>query len=788
VGCGASADLLEALIRTGHGHFIVKCNSNRKHTIKETDILFNSTSIYDMESGREVAKCTKSSRLEPSSSADPKILSKQQFQELGHGRIGDITANLDNRLTREKNVPSVDCDVIIPWVLRNMLGSIGDQNTEYEACRNDVRRLKSTLLEYDNSGLGILLVPELEYFLDSLEIRVTKEVLREMCRRYPGDMMDIRDKFIWIESEQQSKGGRRAVMMDAEERSGDRKSGEKMYTGSDDSYGRADSKGNNSIARTSSSPSYHSDYKSSINATESSQEHKRVSESKQSTRGSLSCKYSSMVFDKIDENLGLNILQLLNDISSGRGLKYVASTYNDNSSTENTVTSQVKYLRDSLYSTGGDRCCPKGDEYHSASCCVTIAAIMKGRRDVVNICDSLGRTPLLIASALGNKKAVACLLAMDGDISIVSHDGQSAFSVAKSSDSQALPQKTLLSWMNRRGNILKHESHMVNSKIMTSEQGTSGDQNASHSADKLLQKGKYDDIDDAGSGGRVMNVEERAVAMAGVCSSLQNLKGAKWSYSRPPLMWAVHSGLLSAVEDLLCGTPAHDPNTCDTMGRSSLHECVALIRSGRTDLAEAAVSIALALMESGARVNHASISGRTPLHDLFCANHDEKVSSHRVSAEETTNPLGDFCVVNRSKRMILKSLLKHGADPILLDRQGLGAIHYCAREDSANCLLEILMSTADEWPLTRLQQSPLHIACKAGAINTAKLLCKWDADHIPSEYRKLSILLQADGQGKLPVQLLPHNTSSRCLETLWGAARAGDLSRCSFLYTLIFLK
>lgn len=784
MGCGASADLLEALVHTGHGHFNEKCNSTMKHTNRETDILFNSTSKYDLESGREVAKCTKSSILEPSSTADPKILSKLYFEEIGHTRPGNVAVNLDNMLTREKNVPSVDCDVIIPWVLRKMLGITGDQNTEYEELRKDVRRLKSTLLEFESSGLGILLVPELEYFLDSLEIRVTKEVLREMCRRYPGDMMDIRDKFIWIEFKQQSEGGRRALIMDAEESSGDRKSGEKMHTGSDDSYGRADSKGNYLMTRTSSSPSYPSDFKSSSKATEGSLEHKRGSESKQSssTRGPLPCKYSSMVFDKIDENLGLNVLQLLNDISSGRGLKHVTNTYSDNSSVEGAMSSQVISFRDSLYSTGGNGYGPKGIEYHSVSCCLKVAAIMKGRRDVVNICDSLGRTPLLIATALGNKKVVACLLAMGGDTSIVAHDGHSAFSVAKSSDAHAIPQKTILSWMNRRGNVFKDESHMMNSKIITSVLGRSEEQDASNEINYLLQKGKYDDINNVSSEGRVMNVEERAVAMAGVCSSLESLKCSKWSYSRPPLIWAVHSGLLSAVQNLLCGTPSHDPNTCDTMGRSPLHECVALVRSGRTDLAEAAVPIVLALLESGARINLASISGRTPLHDLFCSNQDEKVSSFRVSAEDTTSPSGDLCAVNSSKRMLLKSLLQHGGDPVLLDRQGLGAIHYCAREDNADCLLEILTSSADEWPLTRLQQSPLHIACKAGAINTAKLLCKWNADHIPTEDRELSILLPVDGQGKLPTQLLPHNISPRYLETLWGAARAGDLSRYGFLH------
>ena len=291
-----------------------------------------------------------------------------------------------------------------------------------------------------------------------------------------------------------------------------------------------------------------------------------------------------------------------------------------------------------------------------------------------------------------------------------------------------------------------------------------------------------------------MSVEERATAIAGLSSSLESLKCFKWSYSRPPLMWAVHSGLLQAVKDLLTGASPHDPNTCDTVGRSSLHECAALIRSGEAVLAEAAVPIAVALMESGARVNHTSISGRAPLHELFCANQDEKVSSFRVFSEDiaavcaTRMSSGDACTVNMSRKNLLKVLLQNGADTELMDRQGLGPIHYCARENNADCLLEILMSNANEFSLTRLLQSHLHIACKAGAVDTANLLCRWDADHIPTKNKRLSTMQQVDGQGKLPIHLLPHSISPKCLESLWGASRAGDLSRWSLMPFLIFMK
>ena len=64
-----------------------------------------------------------------------------------------------------------------------------------------------------------------------------------------------------------------------------------------------------------------------------------------------------------------------------------------------------------------------------------------------------------------------------------------------------------------------------------------------------------------------------------------------WSYSRPPLMWAVHNGLPHAVQEMLSssssaaasgrggGSTGDSVNACDGVGRTALHECAALIHA-----------------------------------------------------------------------------------------------------------------------------------------------------------------------------------------------------------------
>lgn len=57
---------------------------------------------------------------------------------------------------------------------------------------------------------------------------------------------------------------------------------------------------------------------------------------------------------------------------------------------------------------------------------------MKVRRHVVNTRDGLGRTPLMIAAALGHAPLVKLLLDEGADVSLCTHEGHNAISLATS--------------------------------------------------------------------------------------------------------------------------------------------------------------------------------------------------------------------------------------------------------------------------------------------------------------------------------------------------------------------
>lgn len=190
-----------------------------------------------------------------------------------------------------------------------------------------------------------------------------------------------------------------------------------------------------------------------------------------------------------------------------------------------------------------------------------------------------------------------------------------------------------------------------------------------------------------------------------------------------------------------------------------------------------------------------------------------------------------FCLVR---------LLGWGANPAMADRSGMAPVHYCAREDMVECLLEMLRDAPAPAPaptgpqgdgtrsrpgdiedyensefgddgggsddgdygvgdgrgwrrakggqgrgggrggggrcaaaLTSTKQTPLHVACRAGAVRCAQLLSRWDADA-----RRGSGLHEAiDTHGKVAHQLLHSSAPSSCLDTLWQLARRGDAVR-----------
>ena len=171
---------------------------------------------------------------ELSASADPKSFSSsgynqnQEAKEYNNNQSSrDVSWNLTGTQTRDSSgigtqtrdssgigtqtrdssgiagMPTVDYDIIVPWVLRNMLRSSTERGLE--SSRSSAERLKTLLDSVELSRLGVFLVAELGSVLGGLGIRVTLDILREMCRRYPANMADITEKYEWVEGMQKEE-------------------------------------------------------------------------------------------------------------------------------------------------------------------------------------------------------------------------------------------------------------------------------------------------------------------------------------------------------------------------------------------------------------------------------------------------------------------------------------------------------------------------------------------------------------------------------------------------------
>ena len=80
-------------------------------------------------------------------------------------------------------------------------------------------------------------------------------------------------------------------------------------------------------------------------------------------------------------------------------------------------------------SGGGGSTSGGGGVHTELPASITIGMIMKARRSVINMCDLYGRTPLLLASALGHRELLGCLLGNGGDISVGTPEGHNVFTV-----------------------------------------------------------------------------------------------------------------------------------------------------------------------------------------------------------------------------------------------------------------------------------------------------------------------------------------------------------------------
>lgn len=244
------------------------------------------------------------------------------------------------------------------------------------------------------------------------------------------------------------------------------------------------------------------------------------------------------------------------------------------------------------------------------------------------------------------------------------------------------------------------------------------------------------------------------------------------------------------------------------------------------------------LLEAGADPTATSVAGRAPLHELFTHPAKESrvpvVSSSSSNSRHTSSTVlytGPSVSMGRSsssalkeRRAVLRSLLHWGADIVQPDRnQGLTPLHYCAREDSTDCMLELLSYLYVQSPPSESARdyagndstgtdkcgpyircingrTCLHTACLSSSFNAIKLLSRWDADSSvigsvrmcmmltttarssarlvdDGLYDEYSLTTLRDCNGKTPAQLLGQSGRDESIITLWERCFSGDISR-----------
>jgi ankyrin repeat protein len=272
-------------------------------------------------------------------------------------------------------------------------------------------------------------------------------------------------------------------------------------------------------------------------------------------------------------------------------------------------------------------------------------------------------------------------------------------------------------------------------------------------------------------------IEETLVSLK---DQLAYLQKQNWCYSRSPLAYATVCGSVKLVRQFLVS--GSNPNEADSLGRTPIHICASLSQAAyfsdndklqeceNSFNVEVVLDIIEALVEKGAHVNALTCSNRTALHECFCSS----------DSEITKSALSDLNL--RAKALVVRRLLQWGADPAILDRKGISAIHYCCQEDNLPSLLEFIQHYKSQ-PKKLLNlvstngRNVLHTACFSGAFSCAKLLCRWDADN----FGQSSLRSAEDKLGKVPTLLLPPHIQRSGLDNLWNAALSGQTIKINMM-------
>ena len=791
VGRGAPMSVVTALLTRGRADLGAHGPNDAARTGSKCP-LFTKQSVYDSSSGQEIVSFDHAATLAPPSLAAPKAdsLMNPDVGDSDDGEnsptgltphpsatalgIRNIAWELGASLGIATNVTTPEAaaaesfEVVVPWVLRNCVRRATEKA---EGGETGVHALESLVKRVVARPTSTILVPELNRLLGVLGIRVTNEVLRELCRRYPADRDEAADKWHSVSAQQSEEkkdiarelaalerrvaaikarnaeaatgtGGHRLGGSDSkgDARMGmaEEKDGAKSIGGGDDesdakrgrdAKGRGDDCGD--------------DYDDLLGGSAGSGD-KGKDKAKAKAKGTVvftpnepkaiaERRSRLLVMDSIDSDKGVDFLLLLSDMRDGRGLQSldlrsmtVTSDRDDllKKGIHSIAGSDLGLERDLEELMGdaagsssgpGSRRLVSGASLLSSAlpaapvypACVSMSSIQQTRCAVVNIQDGFGRSALMLASALGLCDHVSCLLKNQADVSLCTSEGHSALSLARGTATRNVLEKALVVWLCQRDKGLMGGDRRLVEIKSAADLRRSFPESGSGAARPLASK-----LTDALARSSQSALEQRGAVVSALGAQLESVSSKNWAYGRPPLSWAVCNGLVSVVKKSLAeGSIRADLARTDTLQRTVMHECVSLVTSAASldvHLA-AAVEIAELLLQAGADCNAASTCGRRPMHDLFCRGQDATASFAKITHKPASTTSGSkkalFHVVVSSnvgaskqaayRRLLMKTMLDYGADPTLLDRQGMGAIHYCARENDAGCMLEIMRRRYD---------------------------------------------------------------------------------------------
>jgi hypothetical protein len=180
-------ELLHAIMTTGRGNFSGHKQESTKAKIRretsnalneEKYKIFKANVLYSTSTGHELGSVSKSMTMV----AEPKLVAVDE-------EFGDRQLEMSGLLGLDDS--SMNYEIIVPWLMRNIKKRVSDL-----ASKDDpLVLLREMVDDIAGDDTLTLIAPQFRLLLAKLGIKVTKDVIREVCRMYSGESAIVNQKW-----------------------------------------------------------------------------------------------------------------------------------------------------------------------------------------------------------------------------------------------------------------------------------------------------------------------------------------------------------------------------------------------------------------------------------------------------------------------------------------------------------------------------------------------------------------------------------------------------------------